>query len=307
VPRARRISLSAALVVAALASAAPAQAGTPYELPPARSGVYGGGALLDYLHFVALRVASDGTLTTDAKLVTKCAPKYGDELTESISVKKVQLDASGGYSATTSFSDRVDRGVPLTGGLFAKGTILFSAHVGVDGLARGTARVRTRYSRSEGGAAVSTCDTGSIRWTARRPAADAGRGRSRLQPGTHRGTTADDEPFLMRVTRRGRLVRRAGLTVHVDCPSVTGMALDVVAQRVSVRRGAFSKAGGFELPYTYRNGMRVLERYRWVLHGRFGSRGARGTFALNGVVRRRSNGRPVTSCATGTVAWRASR
>jgi hypothetical protein len=289
------------LLIAALAVAMPA----PASAAPA--GVYGGGAASDYLQFVSMRVLPGDGLTADATLVTRCAPRFGDRLTENVSVRDVQLDASGSYSATTSFSDRVARNVPLTGGMFARRTISFSVHVGADGLARGTAQVQTRYSRSERGAAVSTCDTGSIRWAARRPAADTGRGRSRLQPGTHRGTTADDEPFLMLVTRRGRLVRRAGLTVHVDCPSTVGMPLDVVAQRARVRRGAFRAAGRFEFPYTNRNGTRVVERYRWVLRGRFGSRGARGNFELNGVVRRKSDGKPMTACATGEIGWRASR
>jgi hypothetical protein len=175
------------------------------------------------------------------------------------------------------------------------------------GVARGTVRVRTAYSRSQGGSVVSRCDTGPVVWTARRPPADAGTGRARLQPGTHRGTTDQGEPFLMRVMDRGRLVRRAGLTVQVDCGSAIGLPLDVVAQRVRVRRGRFGAAGRFTRPYTGPDGQRVLERYRWELHGRFGRRGARGTFELNGVVRRRSDGEQVDSCATGEVAWRAVR
>jgi len=300
-------ALAAAVPAPAFAAGARSSAGPEYPLSPGLQGVYGGGALRDYLHFVSLHVHRGGGLTADATLVTKCAARFGDQLTETISVRDVQLDATGRHSATTSFSERVRRGVPMTGGLFAKGTISFSVHVGDEGLARGTARVRTRYSRTERGPAVSTCDTGSIRWTARRPAVDAGRGRSRLQPGVHRGTTADDEPFLMRVTRGGRLVRRAGLTVHVDCPSSDGMPLDVVAQRARVRHGAFRARGRFEFSYTNRNGRPRVDRYVWVLTGRFGSRGARGTFGLDGVVRRGSDGKRVGFCSTGEIAWRASR
>ena len=302
-PRAHRIARTVALLLTVGGLlAAPATA-----LAPGRSGLYGGGAVSDYLHFVSLRVLPGGALTAHATLVTTCAPRFGDQLTESISVRDVRLDAAGRYSATTSFSDRVDPGVPLTGGMFADGTISFSVRVKAGGLARGTVRVRTGYSRSEGGPEVAQCDTGPIPWTARRPSPDAGAGSGTLQPGTHRGTTDQDEPFLMRVTRGGRLVRRAGLTVRVDCRSAIGLPLDVVAQRVRVRRGRFGAAGGFERPYTDPGGRQVVERYRWELRGRFGRRGARGTFELAGVVRRRSDGKKVGSCATGEIAWRAAR
>ena len=259
------------------------------------------------MQFVSLRVLPAGTLTAHATLVTKCSPRFGDQLTESISVRDVRLDSAGRYGATSSFSDRADPGVPLTGGMFVEGTITFSARVLAGGLARGTARVRTTYSRTEGGPVVSRCDTGPIAWSALRPPGDTGTGRSTLQPGTHRGTTDQDEPFLMRVTDRGRLVRRAGVTARVDCPSAIGLPLDVVAQRVRVRRGRFGASGAFTRPYTNPDGEAVVERYRWEMRGRFGRRGARGTFELTGVVRRRSDGERVDSCATGEIAWRAAR
>ena len=293
---------AAALLVLSALSAGPAGA-----LPPGRSGLYGGGAVRDYMQFVSLRVLPQGTLTAHATLVTKCSPRFGDQLTESISVRDVRLDSGGRYRATSSFTDRADPGVPLTGGLFAEGTVTFSARVLAGGLARGTVRVTTTYSRSEGGPVVSRCDTGPITWSARRPPGDAGTGRRTLQPGTQRGTTDRDEPFLMRVTDGGRLVRRAGLTVRVDCASAIGLPLDVVAQRVRVRRGRFGASGDFTRPYTEPDGRQVVERYTWEMRGRFGRRGSRGTFELTGVVRRRDDGKRVGSCATGEIAWRAAR
>jgi hypothetical protein len=282
-------------------------AGPASALPPGRSGLYGGGAVGAYMQFASLRVMPGGGVTAHATLVTRCSPLFGDQLTESITVRNVRLSEGGRYSATTNFTDRVDPGVPLTGGMFAEGTISFSARVPAGGLARGTVRVRTAYSRSEGGSVVSRCDTGPIPWTARRPRPDSGTGRPALQPGTHRGTTGQGEPFLMRVTGGGRLVRRAGLTVQVDCGSAIGLPLDVVARRMRVRRGRFGAAGDFTRPYTGPDGTEVVESYRWELHGRFGRRGARGTFELTGVVRRRDDGTRVGSCATGELPWLAER
>jgi hypothetical protein len=302
VPRFRTRLLTGAIAAVALAGAAPAAAAPP----PERSGIYGGGAVRGYVHFVSLRVLPDGGLNAHATLVTNCAPRFGDELTESISVRNAKLGDDGRYSATTTFSDVVDPGVPLTGGMVAEGTIAFSVEVAPRGVATGRVRVRTSYRDAHGGGELSSCDTGDIPWSARRPAANAGSGRTALQPGTHRGTTDQDEPFLMRVTRRGRLVRRAGLTVNVDCASAVGLPLDVVAQRMRVRRGRFAGEGGFRRPFTDRDGRELVERYSWKLNGRFGRRGARGSFEMSGIVRRRSDGQRVGSCTTGAVFWRAS-
>jgi hypothetical protein len=202
-------------------------------------------AVRDYLQFVSLRVLPDGQLTAHATLVTKCAPRFGDELTESVSVRSARLSEDGHYSAR-----------------------------------RGGVALRHRPHPLGGPA---------------------------LQPGTHRGTTDQDEPFIMRVARDGRLVRRGGMTVGVGRPSGIGLPLDVVAHRVRVRRGRFGAADEFRRPFTYPDGNQVVEQYSWQLRGRFGRRGARGTFELHGVVHRRSDGERIGSCDTGQGAWHASR
>ena len=300
--RVRRAALITAVLAATLAGGAPASA-----LPPGRSGLYGGGGVGEYLQFVSLRVAPGGGFGARATLVTECSPRFGDALTESVAVRDAQLSERGRYRATTSFSDDLEPGVPTVGGLYAEGTVAFSARVLAGGAARGTVRVRTTYTDPRSGAELARCDTGPIAWRARRPPPDAGAGRTRLQPGTHRGTTAQEAPFLMRVTREGRLVRRAGMTVRMGCPSGIGLPLDVVAHRVRVRRGRFGAAGGFERPYTYPDGTQVVETYSWELRGRFGSRGAAGTFAMRGVVRQAGGGEQLGSCRSGRIAWRALR
>jgi hypothetical protein len=304
VSSARRIGLTAAVAAATLATlAAPAGA----ALPPGRSGLYGGGAVRDYLQFVSLRVLPDGRLSADATLVTKCAPRFGDALTESVSIRNVRLSDDGRYSATSSFTDELEPGVPTVGGLRAEGTIDYSVRVLAGGQARGLVRVRTIYTDPGSGAEISRCDTGGIPWVARRPAPDAGSGRPAPRPRVYRGTTGQDEPFLMRVTRRGRVVHRAGMTVRVGCPSGIGLPLDVVAHRLRVRRGRFGATDEFERAFTYPDGAEVVERYSWKLRGRFGRSGARGTFELQGDVRRKSDGQSIGSCRTGAIAWRAAR
>jgi hypothetical protein len=300
----RRIGLTAAAAAALLASLAPPAAAAP---PPGRSGLYGGGAVRDYLQFVSLRVLPGGRLSARATLVTKCAPRFGDALTESVSVRNVRLSDDGRYSATSSFSDQLEPGVPAVGGLRAEGTIDFSVRVLAGGLARGAVRVRSTYSDPSTGAELSRCDTGRIAWVSRRPAPDAGSGRAAPEPRVYRGTTTQDEPFLMRVTRRGRVVHRAGMTVRVGCPSGIGLPLDVVAHKLHVQRGRFGAMDEFERAFTYPDGSEVLERYSWKLRGRFGRSGARGTFELEGDVRRRSDGQSIGSCRTGAIGWRAAR
>ncbi len=294
----RTILLAALLLIA---SAAPAAA-----LPTGRSGLYGGGAVRDYVQFVSAQVRPDGRFTANATLVTRCSPRFGDSLTESVTVRD-ELSPEGRYAKTSTFEDDLAPGLPTVGGLHAEGTIRLSMQVLAGGRATGAIRVLTTYSDPRTGAEVARCDTGRIGWVARRPFPDTGEGRVTLQPGTHRGTTKQGQPFLARVTKRGRLVRRAGLTVRIGCPSGIGLALDVVAHRIRVRRGRFGAADDFERHFTYPDGTRVVERYSWAMHGRFGARGARGTFRMRGVVRRESSGERIGSCTTGQIPWRAVR
>ena len=300
VSRAPRMSLSIAVALACGASASPAAA-----IPPGRSGYYGGGAVRDYFQFVSARVQPDGGFSAHATLVTKCSPRFGDSLTESFSVPKGRLSAGGRYSALFSFSEEADPGIPAIGGLRAVGFVNFSVQVMRGGVTRGLARVRTTYSDPATGAEVSRCDTGRIAWSARRPPRNAGEGRPAPRAGIQRGVTDRGEPFLMRVARKGRGVRRAGVTVRVECPSATGLPLDVVAHGVRVRRGRFGAADEFRRDFTQADGTQLVERYSWELRGRFGRTGARGSFSLKGVVSRRSDGARVDSCDTGTIAWRS--
>jgi hypothetical protein len=290
------------MALACAAFAAPAGA-----LAPGRSGFYGGGAVRDYLQFVSVRVLAGGGFSAHATLVTKCSPRFGDSLTESVSVPNGRLSELGRYGATTQFSDDIDPGVPGVGGLRAEGTITFSVRVLRGGVARGVARVRTTYIDPATGEELARCDTGRIGWAARRPPGSAGEGRSAPRPGVQRGVTGQDEPFLMRVASEGRRVRRAGLTVQVECPSATGLPLDVVAHGLRVRRGRFGATDDFRRDFTDPDGTRVVERYSWELRGRFGRSGARGSFRLRGAVTRRSDGARVGSCDTGAVAWRSVR
>jgi hypothetical protein len=327
VSTARRIGLTAALAAAALATAtmaaaaqttATATATTAVDaptgpaaraaaFPSARSGFYGGGAVQSFLQFVSLRVRPSGRFDAHATLVTECAPRFGDKLNENIAVRNVRLSDGGRYRATTAFTQDIPPGVPLIGGLHAEGTITYGARVLAGGIARGIVRVRSTYSDPATGAEVSRCDTGRIPWSARRPPSDAGSGTPALQPGILRGATRQDEPVLMKVIRRGRLVGRAGMTVRATCPSAVGVPLDVVAHRVRVRRGRFGAKDAFTRQFTTSDGVAVMESYSWKLRGRFGQSGARGTFELHGVVRRRSDGETVGSCDTGTIRWRATR
>ena len=296
-----RTTLLAALLL--LSSAAPASA-----LPAGRSGLYGGGAVRDYVQFVSAHVRPDGRFTANATLVTRCTPRFGDSLTESVTVRDEQLSADGRYAGTSTFEDDVDPGIPTVGGLHAEGTIRLSVRVLAGGRAAGAIRVLTRYTDPRTGAEVARCDTGRIGWVARRPFPDAGVGRVRLQPGTHRGTTHQGQPFVARVAKGGRLIRRAGLTARIGCPSGIGLALDVVAHRIRVtNRGRFGAGDDFERPFTYPDGTRVVERYTWAMRGRFGARGAHGTFRMRGVVRREGDGERIGSCSTGQIGWRALR
>jgi hypothetical protein len=299
----RSVGLACA-TAAVLAAALPAPAAA---IPPGRAGLYGGGLVRDYMHFVSVRVQRDGRASTRALLVTNCSPRFGDALTESLFEPNQELSPRGRRSATYSFSDLVDPGVATVGGLRADGTVASSVEVRRAGVARGVLRVRTTYSDPNTGKELTRCDTGRVPWAARRPPADAGSGHARVRPGTLRGTTSQDQAFLMRVTDRGRLVRRAGLSVRASCPSAVGLALDVVAHRVEVERGRFGARDRFRRSFTMPDGTELVESYSWTLRGRFGEVGARGGFRMRGTVRRRSDGERTGFCDTGRIAWRAVR
>jgi hypothetical protein len=273
-------------------------------------GLYGGGALLrDFVHFVSLRVGRDGrSFDARATLVTSCAPRFGDGLTESIEVDDGSLAAGGRYRASTPFDDGVAPGVPGIGGLRAVGAADLTVQVRSGGTASGTARVRTVYSDPATGAEVSRCDTGVIPWVTRVPARGGERGRSRPRPGVLLGTTAQDAPFLMKVARRGRAIQRAGMTFTASCPSTNGLPLELVAQGVRIsENGRFEETGSFERGFTLADGTAVREAYTWVLRGRFGGEGAAGSFRVSGVVRLASDDTKVGGCDTGRNPWRASR
>ena len=168
------------------------------------------------------------------------------------------------------------------------------------GLARGTVRVRdhllaARDRRRRYRAAT----PGPIPWTARRPAADAGRRHGRAPA---RNTPRHDRPgravsHARDRRRRARSPRRAHR--RVDCRSAVGLPLDVVAHRVRVRHGRFGAAGQLRAA-VHRSARHAGGRaLRWELRGRFGEPRARGTFELDGVVRRRSDGKRMGSCGDG--------
>lgn len=302
-------TLVAIAALPAEAAAAPKEAGASVRPAGPEPGLYGGGALREFVHFVSLRIGRGGrSFDARATLVTNCAPRFGDGLTESIEVDGGSLSGDGRYSASTPFDDLVDAGVPDIGGLRAVGTADLTVQVRPGGTASGTARVRTVYRDPATGTKVSSCDTGAIPWVTRLPARGAAGGRSRARPGVLFGATAQGAPFLMKVARRGRAIQRAGMTFTVSCPSTNELPLELVAQHVRVSaNGRFEDGGSFERSFTLADGTAVREVYTWALAGRFGAEGAAGSFRVSGVVRRASDDVRLSACDTGRNPWRASR
>jgi hypothetical protein len=100
------------------------------------------------------------------------------------------------------------------------------------------------------------------------------------------------------------------MTFRVRCESAVGLPLDVVAVDMPiVRGGRFGARGTFARLYRSTTNGAVREDYRWSLRGRFGRRGATGTWRVTGVARQLSGNRVVGGCDTGrrTSAWTAVR
>jgi hypothetical protein len=306
-----RSSVSSALQAAPLAAAGYTEGGKGRSKArrggKLRAGLHGGGHFGRFVHFVSVRLDRSRTsFTAAAALVTDCSPGLGGNLLETLTVDPTPLGSGGRFAGDATFTESLPSGIPGIGGLVRTVTVDFTIQIEARGRAAGAARVRASYRSAQTGAAAGSCDTGTIPWRARIAPAHAGRGRSRPAAGAeYLGTTRQAQPFLLRSSIDGRSVARAGMTFLVRCPSALGGPLDVVAGEMPVLRGGrFGASGSFRRDFTLPDGARVLELYRWRLRGRFGSRGASGTWRVSATVRR-PNGERVSSCSTGANRWRA--
>ncbi len=294
------------LVAAALGlgsvPAAAAPTAVSAQLSPA---THGGGGFGRRVQFVSVRLdAAGGRADLIATLTTPCS---GVRASLFDNVRLSGLPVTGGrFDGLSTFAETVAPGIPGIGGLVRTGGVSASAQVRLDGGIGGVIRVRSALRDPLTGLTRGSCDTGTVRWEARVPPPRVGSGRPRRRRATSlRGLTAQGQPFLLRTSRRGRTVDRAGMTLLVTCPSAVGRPLELVAAGMRIRRGRFRATGRFTRSFASPQVGGLRERYRWRLSGRLGARGAVGTWRVRGIVRRAKGGRQVGSCDTGRNRWSA--
>lgn len=303
----RKLAGTALALCVALAAAQPASAGTGATGAQLVPTVYGGGAFGRYVQFVSVRLDPSGARADQfATLTTRCG-RFGAPLFDNVRLTNLPV-AGGRFAGLSRFSETIPVGIPKIGGLARTGTITARSRLGSRGRVTGVIRVQFTLIDPASGDRRASCDTGAIRWTGRVPPARAGRGRPRAPRATsYRGLTVQEQPFVLRTARRGHSVDRAGMTMVVACPSTQGRPLDLVASRMRISHGRFGARRGFRRSFTSPLFGPVRESYSWRLRGRFGSRGAAGTWRVRGVVRRVADNLRVGQCDTGPNRWSGGR
>ena len=273
-----------------------------------RGGLYAGGAFDRFVQFVAVDFKpGSGRAEERGSLVATCDGPVRSVL-DNIRLSRLTVNR-GRFSGSLPVTQRrIPPGLPGLGGLTRTGTVDFDTRVAAGGRAAGT--LRSRFTlRDDAGTVFAACDTGTLRWSGRISSPAAGRGRPRPRRGGYYGTTAQRQPFLLRVIAGGRAVRPAGMTFKAGCPSLAAGPIDLAStvRMPILARGRFGASGSFRRRFTSERFGRTTESYRWRLRGRFGARGAAGAWRVDGVARRNSDGKRVDTCTTGRNRWRAVR
>lgn len=187
-----------------------------------------------------------------------CAGTGGD-FAGATTVNRAPLKRSGAFSNTVRFSepnpdDRTQR---------LNHEVTLSGRVGKRG-ASGSYRDVIRVTAASG-ATLTTCDTGTVRWSARRG------------KGHYAGTSAPEFPLSLTRNRAGT---RASLFLQwrADCGGGTFLERAATHKGIRVRRsGRFSKSGS--LSFTTDKGAKVTGSFS--LAGRFSGRRVSGRYSVN--------------------------
>jgi hypothetical protein len=177
------------------------------------------------------------------------------------------------------------------------GAALAVIEVKVDGKlaqtrASGTLSAVVKISDKASGAAVTSCQTGSQRWSAARA------------PGiVYGGATSQGEPFVVRLDARRTRVNDVRTTWRAPC-SPSGGFFRVPEHFVNF---PLKRTGGFGNPMTGEFPIDAggKRRYDYTFAGRVSRRSAKGTLRVK-VAETDAAGAPVDSCDTGGLSWKAA-
>jgi hypothetical protein len=142
------------------------------------------------------------------------------------------------------------------------------------------------------GAEVTTCETGSLKWSASR---DAGR--------IFAGKTNQDEPVVVRLDRKRKRVADLMVAWHsTTCePPEHSFRFGEAWSGIAMRARSFSET--FEEPYATDDGGRIVFAYN--VAGKVSRRSMTGSLTVN-VTRNDAAGATSVTCDSGAVSWRIS-
>jgi len=159
-----------------------------------------------------------------------------------------------------------------------------------DGIASGTLRVRWELQDRRTHAAVTTCDSGNLRWVA-----ESAPGR------VFAGLTSAGQPVVVELTRDAASVARFRVGWSVDCRPSGGWILGDRLERFPIRRGRFGRS--LQQPYQRDGG--GVNTFRYKLHGRL--RGPQASGSLTVAVRETdAAGSTIFDCGPSSVRWTAA-
>jgi hypothetical protein len=286
-----RVALSTAVVVAALAGAAVAQA-------PAPAGNFGGGGLVPPPrdHFgagnavIAVRALPGRKLEIEATLRGSCG---GGEIAASTTVAEDgSFGADGTVRTTPAPKETVTTTFKLTG-------TYTSADAASGGM---SATIKRRVAGK-----TKTCRSGEVRYGIRRP--DGVVGTPGAQAGaSYYGTTTQRgvgprRPIVLRISDEGDTISRALFGESVKCSDDT-QATGLEAPRTNAAIDSKGRVDDHER-FTIRSGDAIV-KVNDSFTGVFGETGAHGTFSLSDRTTDKTTGRVLRTCKSGVVKWVAA-
>ncbi|HTN25886.1 MAG TPA: hypothetical protein VL120_17995 [Solirubrobacteraceae bacterium] len=284
------MALSTAVIVAALAGAAVAQA-------PAPAGNFGGGGLVPPPrdHFgagnavIAVRALPGRKLEIEATFRGSCG---GGEIAASTTVAEDGSFGADGTVRTTPGRETVTTTFKLAG--------TYTSADAASGVMSATIKRRAAGT-------TKSCRSGEVRFGIRRP--DGVVGKPGAQPGaTYYGTTSQRgvgprRPIVLRISDEGDTISRALFGESVKCSDDT-QAAGLEAPRTNAAIDSKGRVDDHER-FTIRQGNAIV-KVNDSFTGVFGETGAHGTFSLSDRTTDKTTGLVLRTCKSGVVKWTAA-
>ncbi|MDP2711269.1 MAG: hypothetical protein Q8O56_08620 [Solirubrobacteraceae bacterium] len=268
------------------------------EAPAPPVGNFGGGALVappkDLFGpgnaIVGLRALDNRRLEIEATVRGKCA---GGDITA-----RTQLKADSRFSVKGSGTQEPSRGVKVRTTYTMSGA--FTGPRAAEGKLSATLR-RTAEGRT------TTCRTGSISFSARRPEGTIGR-RGAAPRARYFGVTAQRgvgprRPIVLRISGDGRRISYALFGQQVRCSDGT-RSIGLEAPRTNIRIDGNGRVSDRDRDEIDDDATRtnVDDRFEATI----GRDGAKGTFSLSDRTIDKLTGNVIRSCRSGKIAWTAA-